>query len=401
MDDMGQNIPSPGETKIVYFGGDATNPTLILRINSFLSAGLNVTAFTFRRNKFNTAFKPNWRNIHLGETTDRRYGLRLAPLLKALLTIMKNRAEVQTADVIYARMFDAAMLGLFAKWFSRSKARLVYEVEDVQAIFFKRTLAGGLFRWLERRLLKRTQLLVCMSPGFVRGYFEPVQHYHGPTFILENKLQLEPGAPSPGAASQRWKSIRNKWRIGWFGTLRCEQSMRLLATIADRLGDKVEIYTRGYPTETGLERYMEFVRQRPNWTYEGEYTIPRDLEEMYGSVHFSWCFDFLDSGGNSELLLACRMYQGGYYGAVPLVAQGAEMARFLAPHKIGHAFAAPYAEGVCEFLSNLSWEDYEQERERVRGLGPELFLDTGRDVQRLFHDISIAPLGRGGLRVHR
>jgi succinoglycan biosynthesis protein ExoL len=375
----------------VYFGGDATNPTLILRINSFLAAGADLTAFTFRRSKFNTGFQPDWRNIHLGETTDRKYPLRIFPLARACRTIARHRRAFDGADFIYARMLDLVLLALFAKWWFRLNAKIVYEVEDIQAIFFRQSLLGAVFRWIERRVLARTQLLVVLSPGFLRGYFTPVQKYSGPSFVLENKIQLaDPAAPPTGAA-HRWRSIRDKWVIGWFGTLRCPHSMELLAEIAERLGDRVEIYTRGYPTETGLAHYNRIVDSHPNWTYEGEYSIPRDLESMYGRVHFTWCFDFLDVGGNSDLLLACRMYQGGFYGSVPLVARGSEMERFLAPHRIGHAFAAPFGKAIAEFLERLTWEQYAQERERMLALGRQLFLEDGSDMRALLQVIHEVP----------
>jgi succinoglycan biosynthesis protein ExoL len=375
----------------VYFGGDATNPTLILRINSFLAAGVDVTAFTFRRSKFNTAYQPTWRNIHLGETSDRKYLIRLVPLLRACRVIAKHRQAFDGVQFLYARMFDLVLLALFAKLWFRLDAKIVYEVEDVQAIFFKKSVAGAVFRWIERRVLAHIQLLVVMSPGFLHGYFTSLQKYRGPSFVLENKIQLADAAAPLTGAAHRWRSLRDKWVIGWFGTLRCPQSMEILAEIAERLRDKVEIYTRGYPTETGLAHYTRIVDSHPNWTYEGEYSIPRDLEEMYGRVHFTWCLDFLDVGGNSELLLACRMYQGGYFGSVPLVAKGSEMDRFLAPHGIGHSFADPFARNIAEFLERLTWQDYVAERERIVSLGRQLFLEDGSDMRGLLQAITEVP----------
>ena len=155
----------------------------------------------------------------------------------------------------------------------------------------------------------------------------------------------------------------------------------------ERLGDKVEIYTRGYPTETGLDAYMEIVNRHPNWTYEGEYTIPDDLEEMYGRVHFSWCLDFLDEHGNSPLLLACRMYQGGFYGAVPLVIEGTEMDRWLDRAGVGHAFPAPYAETIAAFLEAVDPKDYRAERADMIARRRDLFLEDGRDTRGLLETI--------------
>lgn len=206
------------------------------------------------------------------------------------------------------------------------------------------------------------------------------QGYTGPHFVLENKLQLGDLSDAPTPKGRVWEDISDRWVIGWFGTLRCPKSLAILEEIASTLGPKVEIYTRGYPTETGLDAFMQVVERHPNWHYEGEYTIPEDLEEMYGRVHFSWCLDFLDEQGNSPLLLACRMYQGGFYGAVPLVVANSEMDRWLAEKDVGHAFDTPYAESIVDFLRSVDPDDYRAERERMMEHRREFFLEDGRDT---------------------
>ncbi|GGB10938.1 glycosyltransferase [Allosediminivita pacifica] len=376
-------LPETAPVRGVYIGVDATNPTLILRIRSFRKAGVRLTSFTFRRHKFNTGFQPDWDNIHLGDTVDRRYLYRLPALLRALWRMVKHGDVLRDADFIYARNLDLLALGHFARLLTRSKAKLVYEVEDVQAIFFKKSTAGALFRRVEGWLLQRVDLLVVMSPGFLRGYFEPVHGWKGPSFVLENKLQLGDRPETPTPAGRVWEEITDRWVIGWFGTLRCTKSMALLEEIAVALGPRVEIYTRGYPTETGLDAYMEIVNRHPNWTYDGEYTIPDDLEEMYGRVHFSWCLDFLDEEGNSPLLLACRMYQGGFYGSVPLVAEGSEMEDWLARAGVGHAFPAPHAASIIDFLKSVTPGEYRKERARIMAERRALFLEDGSDMRNL------------------
>lgn len=371
----------------IYIGADATNPTLILRIRSFLRAGVELTGFTFRRQKFNVDYQPEWTNIHLGETIDRNYLRRMPALFRALKRLLAHRECFRKADFIYARNFDLVVLGLLAKKLTKSKAKLVYEVEDVQEVFFKRTLTGAMFRWLERRALGHIDLLVPLSPGFIRGYFAPIQGYGGPSFTLENRLQLGGRSDATTPLGCIWEDITDRWVIGWFGTLRCAKSMKILEEVAEALGPKVEIYTRGYPTETGLEAYLQVVNRHSNWIYDGEYTIPDDLEEMYGRVHFSWCLDFLDERGNSPLLLACRLYQGGFYGAVPLVVEGSEMDRWVTDAGIGHAFGPPHARSIIGFLESVSRTDYQAERSLIMKKRRELFLEDGRDVRALLETV--------------
>lgn len=366
--------------RIAYFAGDATNPTVRLRVRSFMDLGADVIGFTFRRNKFHTDFVPFWENVPLGETRDRNYLERFFPIARAILRIRPHREKLREVDILYARMFDSAVIAMMVRWLFKLDAKLVYEIEDVQAVFFRKGFVGWLFRLLERRLLRSADLVTVASPGFAEGYLVPTQGYNQPTFLLENRIQLDEipsrdAPPSPAATA--WQDIQDRWVIGWFGTLRCEKSMRILSEIAERLGDKVLIYTRGFPTETGLDAYMEIVNRHDNWVYDGPYTMPDDLEEMYGRVHFVWCLDFLDENGNSELLLACRMYHGGYFGAVPIFTAQSQMAKHLAPHNIGHSVASPYTDDLCQLIETMEWDQYVSERERVLSVRDELFLDDG------------------------
>ncbi len=384
----------PGENgrvrSIAYFAGDATNPTVRLRIASFLREKIDVTGFTFRRDKFHSDFVPFWNNVELGVTKDRKYYSRLTTILKGLRIMWRHRARLREVDVLYARLFDSAFLAMLMAKILRLDARLVYEIEDVHDVFFRQTLGARIMRFLERRILANADLVVLPSPGFAEGYLVPYQGYDRPYFLLENRIQLDEIPPKdapPSARAEAWKQSNDRWVIGWFGTLRCRKSMRLLSEIAERLGDKVLIYTRGFPTETGLEAYMEIVDRYPNWVHEGPYLMPDDLEDLYGRVHFVWCLDFYDENGNSELLLACRMYHGGYFGAVPLFTEQSQMARHLAPHGIGHAISDPYVDQVCELIEGMEWDTYLKERDAILSRRDELFLEDGSGVRALLKAI--------------
>src|SRR3546814_8610503 len=84
----------------------------------------------------------------------------------------------------------------------------------------------------------------------------------------------------------------------------------MLCRIAAALPDKVEIYLRGVPTETGLEAFQRAIADHPNMIYGGEYRNPHDLAEIYGRGHLTWAFDFPDEGATSAWLLPNRRYGG-------------------------------------------------------------------------------------------
>jgi succinoglycan biosynthesis protein ExoL len=367
----------------VYFGPDATHSTVRKRIHAFLAEGVQVVAFTFRRNKIDSDFIPDWPNIPLGVTTDRAYLRRLRALARALATVWRRREAARGADVFFARNFDQQVLAIMAKTLLRSPAKIVYEVPDIQAFFTRRSALGRMFRALERLALKRTDLVVCSSPGFERDYFRTRQKHPGPYFIWENKVLASEVAPTAadGAAPPEPR-FEGRWTIGWFGTLRCIRSMRLLSSLAARFPDRLEIYTRGLPTETGVETYRSIVSRYDNFIYEGEYKSPHDLAEMYGRVHFTWGFDFHDASGNSRMLLPNRLYEGGLFGAAPLAHADHETGRYVRDRDIGFVFSEPLEETLAAFFETIDLERYRRARRRLLDMRAE-FVDDGADTRAL------------------
>jgi succinoglycan biosynthesis protein ExoL len=236
-----------------------------------------------------------------------------------------------------------------------------------------------LFRWAERRILDRCGLLVISSPGFDTHYFRAVQNYRGRVFLLENKISFAQAAaverPTTTETVTETGASAEKWVIGWFGTLRCPKSLAMLCEIAAALPDKVEIYLRGVPTETGLDFFQKAIADHPNMIYEGEYRNPDDMAAIYGRVDLTWAFDFLDEGTNSKWLLPNRVYEGGYFGAVALAGADTQTGQKLGELGLGYTFEAPVAENVVAFLRWYSLDEHRARRAHILSLPPETFCD--------------------------
>jgi len=366
---------------VAFFGHDSAESTVIKRIRSFTGIGLRVLGFNFRRDKFTSGPQPFWENVHLGTTADRAYGRRLLALCRALPRVLAHREQLRAADFFYARNIDMCALALAAKLLSGSTAPLVYEVLDVQRVFTGQGPLSVLFRWAERRLLMRCALLVVSSPGFLTHYFRSRQGYEGRAFLLENKIGFAQAttvarpkqAPLESCAPQ---PTPERWVIGWFGTLRCPRSLEMLCQIAAALPDKVEIYLRGLPTETGLDYFLKAIAAHPNMIYDGEYRNPEDLPEIYGRVHLTWAFDFLDEGTNSKWLLPNRVYEGGYFGSVALAASDTQTGEKVRDEGLGYTFEAPVVENLIAFLRWYSIDEHLTRRAHILSLPARDFSDV-------------------------
>jgi succinoglycan biosynthesis protein ExoL len=138
----------------------------------------------------------------------------------------------------------------------------------------------------------------------------------------------------------------------------------------------VEIYLRGLPTETGLEYFQKAIAAHPNMTYGGEYRNPEDLEEIYGRVHLTWAFDFLDEGTNSSWLLPNRIYEGGYFGSVALTASDTQTAEKVRDEGLGYTFEAPLVENLIAFLRWYSIDEHLARRAHILSLPAQAFSDV-------------------------
>ena len=382
---------------VAFFAQDRTDSAVIRRIAAFQASGAEVLAFSFHRRKFNRQHQPAWRNIDLGETVDRHYLRRLWKLGKAVVTIVRHRRLFADTQMFYARNLDMAGLACFARLVSRSKAPFAYEVLDIQRAFLGSGPAARFFRWAEQQILAVTRTLVVSSPAYLSEYFIPQQKFSGQWFILENKIvpaQLRSMPPPACDASARLAAIRRgRLVIGWFGTLRCVESLNLLAAIAAALPERILVYLRGLPTETGLAPFLEVVSRFPNMIYDGEFFSPRDLASLYGATDLAWCFDFLDSGGNSDWLLPNRLYDAGYFNVPPLADADTETGRRIAELGLGWTFRAPFRQSLIAFLGSISESDLSARRSLVATLPRHLFVETD-ETARMIMSTMAARSGR-------
>ena len=214
--------------RIIYLAPDCTDSAVKKRAHSFISLGHELLSFSFRRDRYNVGCLPDWPNIELGKSQERRLASRVLICLKAVWIIFRNRHTWCQATVVYARNLDLALLALVGKMITRCQAPLVYEVLDIHPILTKRVVAGAVMRWLERRVLRRCELLVVSSPAYLTNYYHPVQDVQVATFVLENKLARASVADESRKLQYELPEHRPMWTIGWFGNLRCQRSLDIL-----------------------------------------------------------------------------------------------------------------------------------------------------------------------------
>lgn len=373
--------------KIVLFVPDITDVSTIKRAESFIEYGYRLLIFGFRRKRYNRNFNPDWPYVLLGQTKDGRYIQRLWALIMALPAMVAHRRHLREASIFYARNIDQLMLALIANLLVRGRRRIVYEVLDVQPIFTGGGFASRLLRLVERFGLRRVELLVLSSPGFLRNYFHPTQHYRRPWFLLENKLSADFWNQRQRLRSNdnQLRSARKqqrqdyRWVVGYCGLIRGQETFDLIVRLAEQLQGIVLFKFRGILTTVDRKFFDAAVARLDNLVFEGDYVSPHDLETVYGDIDFAWALDLENTEHNSRWLLPCRFYEAGYFGVPCLAAKGFEVGSMIDTAGIGWSFAEDYEHHLLEFFRSLTRPAYEARRQRLLELPTTRFV-AGEDI---------------------
>jgi succinoglycan biosynthesis protein ExoL len=338
---------------ILYFAHDLADAAVHRRVRMLLAAGANVTPIGFRRGPSAIKVVEDVQAIDLGETRDGMLARRALSVVAALAKLDIVADYVRQADVLLARNLEMLVLAWRARRRYAPFATLAYECLDIHRKLLSKNWDGALLRSLESRLWRDVDLLLTSSPAFVRNYFAP-RGFAAPVKLVENKfLMLEdnytkspkrlPGPP---------------WRIGWFGVIRCRQSLDILSSLAEAMEGAVEIVIRGRPSSVIFADFDKTIAGRPHVRYAGSYRNPLDLASIYGDVHFVWTIDYYESGQNSAWLLPNRLYEGTFHGAVPIGLTNVETAAWLAQRGLGVVLDEPLEKQLYTFFKSLDQDVY-------------------------------------------
>jgi hypothetical protein len=376
--------------KIAYFVHDLTDPAVARRVRMLKAGGAEVVLLGFRREAEAPAEVAGVRPVDLGRTHDARLAHRAALTALNALGAARLRGHLAGCEVVMARMLETLAVAAAARRMSGHGGRLVYECLDIHRLMLGEGAKSRAMRAVEGALLKTADLLVVSSPAFLRDYFGPRQGVGREipiaTLLVENKLlELDPAgeaAPSPPP------SAGPPWRIGWLGAIRCRKSLAILADLAARRPDLVEVRIHGRPAYTEFDDFDAQVAALPNLTFGGGY-VAADLPRLYGEVHFAWAIDFMEEGLNSSWLLPNRLYEASRHGAVPVALAGVETGRYLAQQGFGLRLTDTATLEAA--LERLTPDAYAALRRQVAQVPREAFVAGPEDCRRLV--ASVAGLG--------
>jgi succinoglycan biosynthesis protein ExoL len=367
--------------RIAYFGHDAADAAIKRRVTAFLDDGFQVDGYMMQRR--DPGDLP-WRNVKLGETRDAAFIQRFRSLFFGSQKAAKHADQLAKADFICARNLDMLAVAFLTKRKLKLKTPVIYESLDVHRMLSRSDPIGALMRWIERQMLKRTTALIVSSPGFLTHYFERYHRSLYKPILIENRLAA--GTDYGDRPAESRLPNDRPLQIGWVGMLRCKRSLDLLAIVADRLKDRVEIHLHGIPARSEIDVFEPIIDQRDNMIFHGRYKSPEDLSSIYSQLDVVWAGDFMEAGENSVWLLPNRIYEGGYYGVPSIAPAKTQTAAWVAQHDVGFVVEEDLEQKLADLIEALASDrsQIEQFRANLLSISSDVFVQPKGFLSRIF-----------------
>lgn len=310
--------------------------------------GANVKMIGFTRNNF-PASKEEFEIECLGTISHGGYLKRMLTLFK---TFVKLREESGKNDVLYCFTLDTLILIQLSNLFRKKK--VVYQIQDIRTIFFHKGLKGKVVKFLESIFIKKVDLLVVSSIYFYEYHFKVLYKFpKEKVFVVENKLLKE-----EHNFFKEERNIFQKIVLGYFGVLRCQRSWDIIKEAATRYEDKICVYMRG--KVSGIKNFENDLSALKNVSYEGAYTSPDDLADIYSKVDIVWAaypFSSNETSGNWTMARTIRYYESGAFHKPMIVQKGTIDSLEVSKYNIGAIIDMSNIDDTIVYLGNILNEE--------------------------------------------
>jgi succinoglycan biosynthesis protein ExoL len=370
---------------VLVLAHDLSDAAIVRRIQMLKTGGAVITVAGFRRTESPIESVGGCLTINFGRTRNGSFAQRIGIVFRTVMQLKHHRALFAGIDVIVARNLEMLTIAVIAVRRHVSPPAIVYEILDLHRLLLSPDFTGYCLRWLERKLLRRTQAIFTSSPGFIVNYFHKINPTSLPIRLIENKVLRDVVCPMPVALPH---ADRPPWIIGWFGIIRCRRSLQILSAIASQHPDLVSVVIRGRPALDQIPDFYETVAATPNMTFGGPYENPHDLKDMYNAVHFNWTIDLYEEGLNSSWLLPNRIYEGGFYNAVPIADINVATGQYLKNMVIGVLLQQPLTSSLRDFLTHLTPDAYQRLVKAARAVPSAHWVYDRRDCKDLVRYMS-------------
>ena len=351
------------------------HPMQAERVAMLRRAGFAVEAQAFERGGFAGGSVPECPVEILGKVRNRAYAARA---LKLLGSIPKARAAIRRNDVVYAFGPDLGAMALLAG--AGLRKPLAMEVADIQPIQVGGGPVSRLVRFADKAVAGRSRLLTLTADGY-ENYYRDWLGAKTPSITIENKMDADFAALARGIARQEEESGGGRpenapVRIGWFGMLRDEWTLRTLECLQSGGDGRFEVTMAG-KIGSAMRDFERRAGEMPNARYAGEFDWPHGVSDLYRRADmamvcyppeapFGWC-------------RSNRLYQACLFHTPIAVRSDTADAEVVAERDVGLVIEESDPAAAAERVRGVRASDLRRWRANMAELADSLYDDGGAD----------------------
>ena len=349
------------------------HPMQAERVAMIRRAGFAVEAQAFERGGFAGGSVPDCPVEILGKVRNRAYAARA---LKLLASVPKARAAIRRNDVVYAFGPDLGAMALLAG--AGLRKPMAMEVADIQPIQVGGGAMSRLIRFADKTVAARSRLLTLTADGY-KNYYRDWLGAKTPSITIENKMDADFAALARALTSQEDAVDRPEnapIRLGWFGMLRDEWTMRTLECLQNGGGGRFDVTMAG-KIGSAMRDFERRARNMPNARYAGEFDWPHGVSDLYRRADmamvcyppeapFGWC-------------RSNRLYQACLFHTPIAVRSDTADAQVVAERDIGMIIPESDPAAAAERVRSVKQSDLRRWRTNMAALSDSLYADCDKD----------------------
>jgi len=244
-------------------------------------------------------------------------------------------------DIIYVQGLD--MLSIACKY--AKDGRIFYEIADLNTLLVDkqksiiRKVASRYLRRQERRLIKRIDTLVITSLQYYDAYYQGL--------ISKDKVLCIPNIPDLQYFVNYHKKNYGKFRVGYIGSVRYEEQLKMLIDASKIAG--IEVLIAGYDYLGEIKTYAQ---GREYVNYHGPYDYKQEVASLYSQVDLIYAV-YDNQKTNVGVAIPNRLYEAIFCELPIIVSKGTYLADYVLSLGVGLAIDSHDLGGLVLVLSSL------------------------------------------------
>ena len=344
---------------IVFFAMALSQPRCIKRVTSLRDYGFNCVVYGYDRGKYDINDYPQDVTVsHLGVLKDNEYVYKVSKVFWDIIKICKQHRN--NKPVFYAfGIFQAMYLKLLGKPY-------IYEISDILYAYpkFKRLI--GLFKAIDKSLIRGSLATVMTSGGFYSFFSLELPNI----FVIPNKVSPTLKRPILKMKLEDTESLS----FGFVGSMRYQTIIDFAEIIGHDFPQHKFHFWGGLkegPMKVSIDK---LTNSYDNVFYHGAFRNPEDLTKVYETFDITVsCYQV--STLNEKIAEPNKLYESIFFSKPIVVSEGIYLSQRVEEMSCGYCIDANNKESIHDFIESLRYRTVMQLSKHISKIETSLVVN--------------------------